>query len=151
MKPRRSIILDTTIGLVFDAAMVGSVYFLFAGHNRPGGGFIGGLVAGAAIALRYIAGGLEEVRAVVPIRPWVFLALGLALAAGTAIVPLLAGSDPLDQTAFAWSFELLGKVKFTTATIFDTGVYLIVIGLVLMLFEGLGEDWRELAESGGDR
>jgi multicomponent Na+:H+ antiporter subunit A len=81
----------------------------------------------------------------------VFLAVGLALAAGTAIVPLLAGSGPLDQTAFAWSVDPLGKVKFTTATIFDSGVYLIVIGLVLMLFEGLGEDWSELRDGGSER
>jgi multisubunit Na+/H+ antiporter MnhB subunit len=150
MTPRRSIILDTTIELVFDAAMVGSVYFLFAGHNQPGGGFIGGLIAGAAIALRYIAGGLGEVRMVVRIKPWIFLALGLALASGTALVPLLVGSAVLDQTAFEGSFALLGKVKLTTATIFDAGVYLIVIGLVLMLFEGLGEDWRELVATRGE-
>lgn len=147
MRPRRSLILDTTVRLVFDAALVLSVYLLFAGHNQPGGGFVGGLVAAAAIALRYIAGGLDEVRSAVPARPWAFLSVGLALAAGAALAPIAAGNGPLDQRAFEWDVTVLGHLKLTTATVFDTGVYLIVIGLVLMVFEGLGEDWRDLHAS----
>lgn len=136
---RRSLILDTTLRLVFDAALVLSVYLLFAGHNQPGGGFVGGLVAGAAIALRYIAGGPDEVRAQLHLRPWTFLAIGLALAAGAAIWPLAFGDAPLDQQFVDWHSGLLGDVAFTTATVFDTGVYLIVVGLVLMILEGLGD------------
>jgi multisubunit Na+/H+ antiporter MnhB subunit len=150
MTPRRSLILDTTVRLVFDAALVLSVYLLFAGHNQPGGGFVGGLVAGAAVALRYIAGGLTEIRSLVPARPWTFLAVGLALAAGAAIAPIVVGDGPLDQRAFGWDVILLGPVKFTTATVFDAGVYLIVIGLVFMIFEGLGEDWHDLPAASGE-
>jgi multisubunit Na+/H+ antiporter MnhB subunit len=147
--PRRSLILDSTVRLVFDAAIILSLYLLFAGHNQPGGGFVGGLVAAAAIALRYIAGGLQEVASMTPVRPWTFLAVGLLLAAGTALVPMLGGGAPLDQDAFEWDLALLGHVKLTTATIFDSGVYLIVIGLMLMVFEGLGEDWRDLRRAPG--
>ena len=139
---RRSLILDTTVRLVFDAALVLSVYLLFAGHNQPGGGFVGGLVAAAAVALRYIAGGADEVRSLVAVRPWGFLAAGLALSAGTALAPLAAGEAALDQRAVEWDLALFGHVKLTSATIFDTGVYLIVVGLVLMIFEALGESGR---------
>ena len=76
----RSLILDTTVRLVFDAVLVFSVYLLFSGHNQPGGGFVGGLVAAGAVALRYLAGGLDEVRRIFRIRPWSFLSIGLALA-----------------------------------------------------------------------
>lgn len=137
---RRSLILDTTVRLVFDAALVFSVYLLFAGHNQPGGGFVGGLVAAAAISLRYIAGGIDDVRNLVPIQPWTYLSIGLVLAAGSAIVPLAFGDPPLDHQAVERRVSLLGPVKVTSATIFDTGVYLIVVGLVFMVFEGLGED-----------
>jgi multicomponent Na+:H+ antiporter subunit A len=137
---RRSLILDTTVRLVFDAAFVLSIYLLFAGHNQPGGGFVGGLVAAAAIALRYIAGGPDDVRSVLRVRPWTLLSAGLALAAGAALAPLAFGDAPLDQHALEWHVEVLGTVKLTTATVFDTGVYLIVVGLVLMVFEGLGDD-----------
>jgi len=135
----RSVILDTTVRLVFDAVLVFSVYLLFAGHNQPGGGFVGGLVAAAAVALRYLAGGLAEVRTIFGIRPWTFLSLGLLLAVGTATVPLLFGQPPLDQTAWEIELALLGKVKATSATVFDAGVYLVVVGVILMAFEGLGE------------
>lgn len=139
MTPRRSLILDATVRLVFDVALVLSIYLLFAGHNQPGGGFTGGLVAAAAIALRYIAGGIADVHSIVRIRPWMLLAAGMALAAGVAAVPLVLGDAPLDQRAFEWDPVVLGHVKLTTATIFDTGVYLVVVGLVLMIFEALGE------------
>lgn len=144
---RRSLIFDTTVRLVFDAALVLSVYMLFAGHNQPGGGFVGGLVAAAAIALRYIAGGLDDALEVIPARPWLFQSIGLLLAVGTTLWPLLAGEPPLDQRAFEWDVELIGHVKLTTATIFDTGVYLIVVGLVLMIFEGLGDELDVDAEA----
>ncbi len=142
MKPRRSLIVDTTVRLVFDGALVLSVYLLFAGHNQPGGGFTGGLVAAAAFALRYLAGGLDQVHAASRLRPWTYLSIGLGVVVATALVPLLLGDTPLDQRAFEWQPAVLGTVKLTTATIFDAGVYLIVIGLVLMAFEGLGETWR---------
>ena len=74
------------------------------------------------------------------VRPWYFSAAGLLLASATAIWPLLAGRAPLGQRALEWTVPLLGDVKLTTATIFDTGVYLIVVGLVLMIFEGLGDE-----------
>ncbi len=137
---RRSLILDTTVRLVFDAAVVLSIYLLFAGHNQPGGGFVGGLVAAAAVALLYIAGGTDDVLSMLRVRPSNLLSAGLAVAAGTALVPLALGNAPLDQQAVAWHFEVLGTVKLTTATVFDTGVYLIVVGLVLMIFEALGDD-----------
>lgn len=148
---RASLVFDTTVRLVFDSALVLSVYLLFAGHNQPGGGFVGGLVAAAAIALRYLAGGFDEVHSVLRVRPWTFQAAGLALAVATALAPFVVGGDPLDHSAVAWQVEVLGEVKVTTATVFDTGVYLIVVGLVLMVFEALGEDPDERPDVGGDR
>ena len=146
MTPRRSLIFDTTTRLLFDATLVLSAYLLFAGHNQPGGGFVGGLVASAAVALRYIAGGIDEVRSLVNVQPWTFLAAGLALAVVTALVPLALGDGPLNQDAYEIQLQLLGKIKATTATAFDTGGYLIVIGLVLMIFEGLGDERTEPAD-----
>ena len=63
---RRSLILDVIVRLVFHSAFLLGLFLLFTGHNRPGGGFVGGLVAGAAISLRYVAGGIDEVRETLP-------------------------------------------------------------------------------------
>lgn len=135
---RRSLIFDTTIRLVFDAALVLSLYILFAGHNQPGGGFVGGLVASAALALRFLAGGPAEVAETVRIPVRLLPALGLVLAVGTALVPLLLGAGPLDHEAWTWQIIGLGEVTFATATIFDSGVYLIVVGVTLLIVEALG-------------
>lgn len=148
---RRSLLLDTTVRVVFDSVLVLSIYLLFAGHNQPGGGFVGGLVAAAGIALRYVAGGIDAVRATFRAQPWTVLAVGLALAATTALVPLLVGDAPLENAKVEWDLPVLGHLKATSAVIFDSGVYLVVIGLVLMVFEALGIDTDEDSDDGGLR
>ena len=54
---QRSLVLEVATRLIFPLMMVLSVYFFFTGHNTPGGGFAGGLTAGLALFLRYLAGG----------------------------------------------------------------------------------------------
>jgi multicomponent Na+:H+ antiporter subunit A len=122
--------------------MVGSLYLLFAGHNQPGGGFAGGIVAGAAVALRYVAGGIDDVRSLSRARPWTVLGAGLLLAALTATVPLLFGGAVLESALVEGDLPLLGHVKVGSALAFDVGVYLVVLGLVLMVFESFGDDPR---------
>ena len=63
-------IVEASARLLFPRILVLSLYFLFAGHNQPGGGFVGGLTAGAAISLRYIAGGVSAVRNSFRPAPW---------------------------------------------------------------------------------
>jgi multisubunit Na+/H+ antiporter MnhB subunit len=137
---RHSLIFDATVRLVFDTALIFSLYLLFAGHNQPGGGFVGGLVAAAALAMRYLASGLGAVRDLIPVPPWWLLSAGMLIASTTTMVPLLFGRALLDQGAVEWKLPLLGKVKVTSALPFDTGVYLIVVALLLMAFEGLADD-----------
>lgn len=137
---QRSVILDSTVRLVFDLALVLSVYLLFAGHNQPGGGFVGGLVAGAAVALRYLTGDLRDVTAVIRFKPWLPLAVGLALAAGTSMWTVVTGSEPLNHGAREFDLWAIGTVKVTSATVFDAGVYCIVVGLVLMVLEAFADE-----------
>jgi multicomponent Na+:H+ antiporter subunit A len=139
----RLVFVDVAVRLIFHTVLLASLWLLFAGHNRPGGGFAGGLLAGAAVSLRYVAGGIDEVRAHVRFRPWTILGTGLLLSGSAAIAPLLFGRDVLQ--AGLWHVEppLLGEVSLTTALVFDLGVYLLVLGLVLMVFEAFGDDPRE--------
>ncbi len=137
---RRSLVLDVSTRAVTYSAVMLSVYLLAAGHNQPGGGFIGGLVGGAAIAIAYVGGGIDQVRAFTRLRPWTILGGGLVLAVAAAIAPLVVGGAVLEQDFATLSAPLLGKVKVTSALIFDSGVYAVVIGTVFMAFEALGED-----------
>lgn len=137
---KRLVIVDVSIRLIFHAVLVGALYFTFAGHNQPGGGFVGGLVAGAAIALRYIQGGVDEVRSITRIKPWTFLGGGLLLAATVTVVPLLLGGTALEADSTAFDAPGLGYIKFTSPTLFDLGVFLLVVGLVFMVFEAFGDE-----------
>jgi multicomponent Na+:H+ antiporter subunit A len=136
----RLAVLDASARILFPSILVLSLYFLFAGHNQPGGGFVGGLTAGAAISLRYIAGGVSAVRSTFRLRPWTILGGGLLVAAGTALTPLLLGTSMLQHAQFEEDVPILGVVKTTTALIFDIGVYFVVVGLVLMAYEAFGDD-----------
>jgi multicomponent Na+:H+ antiporter subunit A len=138
--------LEQTARLVFPAALVGSIYLLFAGHNQPGGGFVGGLVAGAAIALSYLAGGIDAVRGISRFQPWTILGTGLLLAAAAALIPLLVG-DPI-MTALAWDAHppVFGHVRASTTLLFDVGVYLVVVGLVFMVFEAFADEEATAAD-----
>jgi multicomponent Na+:H+ antiporter subunit A len=127
---------------VFHALLLTSLWLLFAGHNQPGGGFVGGLLAGSAITLRYIAGGIDEVRGLSRFRPWTILGAGVLVAAVTATVPLLVGQSVLQVGVVSLNLPLLGVVNVSSALAFDTGVYLAVIGMVLMVFEAFGERSR---------
>ena len=134
------ITLDVTARLVFAIVLVGSLYLLFVGHNQPGGGFAGGILAGAAVALIYMAGGLKDVRRISRGRPWNFLGAGLFLSVGAATVPMLLGDPVLTNGYLAHTLPWLGDVKVTSATVFDLGVYLVVLGLALMMFESFGDE-----------
>lgn len=134
----RSLVLEVATRLIFPVMMVLSAYFFFAGHNTPGGGFAGGLMAGLALVLRYLAGGRYELGETLPLDAGKILGAGLTLAAGTAVGSLLVGAPALSSALIEVDVPVLGTVKFVTALLFDLGVYLIVVGLVLDVLRSLG-------------
>jgi multisubunit Na+/H+ antiporter MnhB subunit len=140
---RRSVILDLAAQVIFYPVLVGAVWLLFAGHNQPGGGFVGGLVVGTAITLRYLAGGLDEVRGLTRVRPWTILGTGLLVAAGTAAASLVVGNEALESAVIDVDVAVIGHVETTTALFFDIGVFLLVVGLVLMMFEAFGDESKD--------
>lgn len=134
----RSLVLEVTTRLIFPTMMVLSLFFFFTGHNNPGGGFAGGLVAGLALVLRYLAGGRYELGEAVPVDAGRILGVGLLLAAGTAAGSMAFGAPALSSAMFEFTLPVFGEVKFVTALLFDLGVYLIVVGLVLDILRSLG-------------
>ncbi|CAD6007269.1 Na+/H+ antiporter subunit A [Agreia sp. COWG] len=136
----RSIILEVVVRLLFHSAIVVSVYLLFAGHNIPGGGFAGGLVAGLAFVARYLAAGRFELGEAAPIDAGKLLGFGVLFAGGTALVPLFLGADALTSTWFEAEIPVIGHIEFVTSTLFDIGVYLVVVGLALDILRSLGAE-----------
>lgn len=134
----RSLVLEVATRVIFPLMMVLSAYLFFTGHNTPGGGFAGGLTAGLALVLRYLAGGRYELGETLPIDVGKVLGVGLGLSAGTAVASLLIGAPVLSSALVQADLPVVGHLKFVTALFFDLGVYLIVVGLVLDVLRSLG-------------
>jgi len=138
--PRRSLLLEVVTRMIFHVIVVFSVYVLFVGHDAPGGGFAAGLIVGLALALRYIAGGAFELGEAAPWDPGILMGTGLFISSATAVYGVIAGGSALQSTILKATVPLLGDLKFVTSSIFDIGVYLIVIGLVLDVLRALGAE-----------
>jgi multicomponent Na+:H+ antiporter subunit A len=137
---RRSVVLEVVTRILFHTILVFSVYLLFSGHNEPGGGFAGGLVAGLALVLRYLAGGRYELGEAAPVDPGLLLGTGLLFAGGTGVAGLLLGAEVLQTAILETTLPVLGHVKLVTSLFFDMGVYLIVVGLILDILRSLGAE-----------
>lgn len=135
----RSLMVDVATRILFPAMIMLSVYFFFAGHNAPGGGFAGGLVASLAFSLRYLAGGREELEEALPIDAGRILGTGLFVSATAVLWPMvLLGEPPLTSHIWDLTLPLIGEIHIASALLFDLGVYLIVIGLTMHILNSLG-------------
>ncbi|WP_030104774.1 MnhB domain-containing protein [Actinoalloteichus caeruleus] len=139
----RSLLLEVAARIIFPTVLVLSLYLLFAGHNRSGGGFSGGLVAGQAFVVRYLAGGPMEVRAAVGLRPPVIIGAGLSLAVLTGLAPIFWGEAPLTSAYVSMTLPVLGDVHVVSSLFLDLGVYLLIVGVVCDLLRTLGAGIEE--------
>lgn len=132
-----TLIFRTIAPLLTVVMLVFSVFVLLRGHNEPGGGFIGGLVAAAAIAIYGIARGDYAARRALRLDPLAIAGAGLMLAALSGLISL-----PLDLPFLTGLWSEYGEVTVSTPTLFDIGVYLVVFGTLSAVALGLeaGED-----------
>ncbi|MDO9377244.1 MAG: Na+/H+ antiporter subunit A [Nocardioidaceae bacterium] len=135
---RRSVVFEIVTRLVFHMIMVFSLFLVFSGHNEPGGGFAGGLIAGLALMVRYLAGGRHELDEAAPVDAGHLLGLGLVIATLSALAPLAFGGEVLQSAVVDGTLPVLGYVKLVTSLFFDFGVYLVVVGLMLDVLRSLG-------------
>ena len=115
-----------------------SLFLLVRGHNEPGGGFVGGLVAAAAFALVLLAEGLARARRLLRLDPPALIASGLLVALASGVPALLAGQAFMTGAWLKTPLPVLGKVG--TPVVFDVGVYLVVLGITLAILFGLAEE-----------
>ena len=137
-----SLILRTATLIVLPLQLVFSVFLLLRGHDEPGGGFIGGLVASGSLALYLYAFDVHSLKRMIRVSPKDLLAVGLLLGL-SATVPAVFLGDAF-FTAQWLKFSLGDNlVKLSTVLIFDIGVYLTVIGTLLTMFMALAETQLE--------
>jgi multicomponent Na+:H+ antiporter subunit B len=134
-----SLILRSAARLLLPLLLLFSIFLLLRGHNEPGGGFSGGLVAAAAFALLTIATDVPTTRRTLRMSPRVFIGAGLLVAIASGAIGLAGGGAFL--TGLWAELPLPGGVTLAVGTplLFDVGVYLVVIGVVLTIVLSLME------------
>jgi multisubunit Na+/H+ antiporter MnhB subunit len=127
-------IVRTVARYAVPLSSVVSLRIFFQGHDNPGGGFIAGVLLAAAGAMYLLAFG---VRRAARIRWWRFSVAGLGVALLNGTVPLLRGEAYMDNKILH-----LGEVHLPTATFFDLGVALVVLGTLMTIFVELAQERR---------
>jgi multicomponent Na+:H+ antiporter subunit B len=133
-----SLILQTASRAIAPLLLFFSMYLLVAGHDEPGGGFVGGLVATAALTLHAIAFGVGSARRALRLDPRTVAGLGLVLAVAAVWAGPAFGRAPM---AGLW-VDGPGRTALSLGTpvLFDAGVYLVVLGSALNALFGLAEE-----------
>jgi multicomponent Na+:H+ antiporter subunit B len=123
-----------------------SLFLLLRGHNQPGGGFVGGLVASVGLILMTLAHGPDEVRHQLRVDFLRTMLYGVLIAAIAGIVGLLLSGTFL--TALWWKpvIQGIGKLEFGTALVFDIGVYLAVLGVTCSIVMNMADEGEKEEE-----
>ncbi|MFI3132754.1 Na+/H+ antiporter Mnh2 subunit B [Staphylococcus warneri] len=125
------VVLRTVTKVVVFILLTFGFYVFFAGHNNPGGGFIGGLIFSSAFILMFLAFDVKQVLISLPIDFKKLMIIGSLISLATAIVPIFFGKPFLYQTKANIALPLLGHVHVTTVTLFELGVLLAVVGVIV--------------------
>ncbi len=125
----RTIILDTTVKLLMPLFFIFSVFLLFRGHNLPGGGFIGGLLASIALFLHSMVFGVEATLKKYNLNSRKLIASGLLVSLTSVVISLTMGLTLFTGVWSSIQLPLIGNLG--TPMLFDIGVYLVVVGVVL--------------------
>ncbi len=115
--------------------LVLSLIVLYRGHNEPGGGFIGGLLAGTAFVLHSIAFGVEETKKIRFVKPFFFIGFGLLCAILSGLIAVMFNPAAMALEGLWFSIPLLGggALKLGTPLLFDIGVYFVVAGMLILV------------------
>lgn len=136
--PAASLILLTATRYLVPVLFLFALFLLTRGHNEPGGGFVGGLVAGSAFALYAIAHSSYEARRLLRAPTRTLISVGLLVALGSGLIALFYRKPFLTGIWGGIELPVLGKVG--TPSLFDIGVFITVLGVVLQIVFELMEE-----------
>lgn len=132
-------LISRTIAPVLTALMLlFSVFVLLRGHNEPGGGFIGGLIAASALAIFGIIKGTGAVRRAIVFHPLSIAGAGLLMSSLAGLISILFAVPFMTGL---WIYPRIAgvEVPLSSVMLFDIGVYLVVVGAVTSIALSLEE------------
>ncbi|MDW7774528.1 MAG: monovalent cation/H+ antiporter subunit A [Desulfobulbaceae bacterium] len=146
---RHPLVLAQTTRFLLPLALLVSAYLFLRGHNAPGGGFIAGLVTSIALILQYMASGIAWTGQQWRIQYHLVIAWGVLIAVATGAGSWLFNRPFLTSAFGHFHLPLVGDIELATAMLFDLGVYLTVVGVVMLILATLGKLTGRCAEAMG--
>lgn len=134
------VILQSVSKVVVFIILTLALYLFFSGHNAPGGGFIGGLVLASSFVLMLLAFDIETVKEGIPVDFKLVAASGAAIVLLSGLGAVIFGEPFLTQSFADFDVPFYGEIELTTVTIFETGVALAVVGVVVTIILSISED-----------
>lgn len=133
----KTIIFKTASSYLLPLLLLFAIFILLRGHYLPGGGFVGGLIAAIAFVLHSFANGIERTRGIIKFHPGFLMPIGLSIALIAGLAPLFTGNPFMTGLWYDDPIPVIGMVG--TALLFDVGVFLVVIGVVLTIIFTISE------------
>ena len=135
-----TLITKTVTKICVPLIIIFSISLLLAGHNNPGGGFIGGVMFAVSVSLLYVVYGLRYTKKIFDPDWSNWFSFGLLIASLTAFVAILFGHNLFRSAFRIVHIPFFGEIELVSAGVFDLGVYFVVIGGLLYIFKSVGDD-----------
>ncbi|WP_085993894.1 Na(+)/H(+) antiporter subunit B [Oceanobacillus senegalensis] len=135
-----NVILRAVVKVVVFIILTLAVYLFLTGHHSPGGGFSGGLVLASAFVLLFISFDIETIRQAIPFDFKRVAALGAFISVLTGFGSFIFGEPFLSQSFAYFDLPFFGETELTTVTIFEAGIALVVVGVVVTIILSIVED-----------
>ncbi|GGA96896.1 Na(+)/H(+) antiporter subunit B [Macrococcus hajekii] len=136
------VMLETISKVVIIIILTFGFYIFFNGHNGPGGGFIGGLVFASAFILMFLTFDAERIRESLPFDFTYLIVGGSVISLSILFLPLLFGDAWLTQYDTYFEMPWVGEFHFTTVAVFEFGILLTVLGVVMTILLTISGDTK---------
>jgi len=146
---RHPLLLAVVARVMLPLALVVAAYVFLRGHNAPGGGFVAGLIVAISLIMQHVAGGTAWAARRMPLDAHALIGVGVLLAAATGLAAWVFARPFLTSTHGHFALSLVGAVEVASATAFDAGVFLAVVGAVMLMLASLARVGRGRAKRAG--
>ena len=136
-RDRHPLMMVVATRLLMPIALVVGLYIFLRGHNEPGGGFVAGLIVAIALLMQYMASGFAWAQDRQRIEYHTMIGLGVVIAGLTGVGSWLAGAPFLTSSYTYVNLPPIEEFELVTATLFDLGVFLTVLGAVMLMLYSL--------------
>jgi multicomponent K+:H+ antiporter subunit A len=141
------LLLVVATRVLLPLVLTAGVYIFLRGHNQPGGGFIAGLVVAIALVMQAMASGYAWAEERQRLHPHNMLGIGVLLAGLTGMASFVFGRPFLTSTFGYVHLPIIGEFELASVIAFDLGVFLTVVGTVLLALSQIARveqraEWR---------